>query len=65
VHARLSRHLPTALLVGAAAAFLLPLWVMLAGSLKSMDEIRHGSLLVPPWRPTLEAWHRAVDALSP
>jgi glucose/mannose transport system permease protein len=53
------------LLVGAAAAFLLPLWVMLAGSLKSMDEIRHGSLLLPPLRPTLQAWRQAVDALSP
>jgi len=64
-HARWSRHLPTALLAGAAAAFLLPLWVMLAGSLKSMDEIHRGSLLLPPLRPTLDAWRQAVGALSP
>jgi glucose/mannose transport system permease protein len=62
---RWARHLPTLLLVGGAAAFLLPLWVMLAGSLKSMDEIRHGSLLLPPLRPTLQAWRQAVDALAP
>ena len=62
---RWARHLSTALLVGAAAAFLLPLWVMLVGSLKSMDEIRHGSLLLPPLQPTLGAWRQAVDALSP
>jgi len=49
----------------AAAAFLLPLWVMLAGSLKSMDEIHHGSLLLPPLRPTLDAWRQTVDAMSP
>jgi len=64
-YARWARHLPTVLLVSAAAAFLLPLWVMLAGSLKSMDEIRHGSLLLPPLRPTLEAWRQAVGTLSP
>lgn len=65
LHARWTRHLPTVLLVGAAAAFLLPLWVMLVGSLKGMDEIRHGSLLLPPLRPMLGAWRQAVDALSP
>ena len=63
--ARWAHHLPTVLLVGAAAVFLLPLWVMLVGSLKSMDEIRHGSLLLPPSRPTLDAWRQAFDALSP
>lgn len=64
-HARWTRHLPTLLLVAAAAAFLLPLWVMLVGSFKSMEEIRDGSLLLPPLRPTLGAWRQAVDALSP
>jgi glucose/mannose transport system permease protein len=64
-HARWAHLLPTVLLVVAATAFLLPLWVMLAGSLKSMDEIRHGSLLLPPLRPTMGAWRQALDALSP
>ena len=64
-HARWAHLLPTALLLVAATAFVLPLWVMLAGSLKSMDEIHHGSLLLPPLRPTLGAWRQALDALSP
>ena len=63
--ARWARHLPTVLLVGAAAAFVLPLWVMLVGSLKSMDEIHHGPLLLPPWQPTLQAWRQAFGLLSP
>ncbi len=65
LHARWTRHVPTTLLAAAAVVFLLPLWVMLVGSLKSMDEIRHGSLLLPPLRLTLEAWRQTVDAMSP
>lgn len=47
------------------AFFLLPLWIMLNGSLKSMDELRHGSILTLPLRPTLSAWTRAAQALMP
>jgi glucose/mannose transport system permease protein len=64
-HAQRADRLSTLLLAGAAVAFLLPLWVMVVGSLKSMDEIRQGSLLLPPWRPTSAAWGQAFDALSP
>jgi glucose/mannose transport system permease protein len=42
-----------------AALFLAPLYVMLATSLKSMDEVRSGTLLSLPLRPSLEAWARA------
>jgi len=63
--APLARHLPLVALLVGAAAFLLPLWVMLAGSLKSMEEIRQSSILLPPLNPTLAAWRQAVAALSP
>jgi glucose/mannose transport system permease protein len=39
--------------------FLAPLWVMLATSLKSMDEIRTGTLLSLPLSPGFEAWAKA------
>ena len=39
--------------------FLLPLYVMLATSLKDMAEVRDGSLLSVPKRPSLDAWHKA------
>ncbi|MDP1899248.1 MAG: carbohydrate ABC transporter permease [Rubrivivax sp.] len=42
-----------------AAFFLAPLWVMLATSLKSMDEIRSGTLLSLPASPGFEAWAKA------
>lgn len=42
-----------------AAFFLMPLYVMLATSLKSMDEIRTGTLLSLPASPSLEAWAKA------
>lgn len=43
----------------AALFFLLPLYVMLATSLKTMDEIRLGSLFALPLAPTLDAWRMA------
>jgi glucose/mannose transport system permease protein len=39
--------------------FLTPLYVMLATSFKSMDEIRGGTLLSLPLSPTLQAWSTA------
>jgi glucose/mannose transport system permease protein len=47
------------LLIGFAIFFLAPLYVMLTTSLKSMDEIRGGSLLALPASPSFEAWAKA------
>jgi len=46
-------------LAGAALFFLLPLYVMLVTSLKSMDEIRAGSILALPLELTFEPWRQA------
>jgi glucose/mannose transport system permease protein len=46
-------------LLGMAGFFLFPLYVMLATSLKSMDEIRTGSLLSIPMAPSFDAWLKA------
>ena len=54
--ATLSRMLVYAILVGAALFFLLPLFVMLVTSFKSMDEVRNGSLLALPHHATAEPW---------
>lgn len=42
-----------------AAFFLMPLYVMLVTSLKSMDEVRNSSIFALPNWPTLEAWIKA------
>jgi glucose/mannose transport system permease protein len=42
-----------------ALFFLLPLYVMLATSLKDMDQVRSGHLLSLPTSPTFEAWAKA------
>jgi glucose/mannose transport system permease protein len=47
----------TLLLFG--AYFLLPLYVMLATSLKDMEQVRNGHLLSLPTDPTFEAWAKA------
>ncbi len=46
-------------LLSAAAFFALPLYVMVVTSLKTMPEIREGSLLALPVAPTLDAWRMA------
>lgn len=46
-------------LASAALFFLLPLYVMLVTSLKSMDEIRLGNIFALPLAPTLDAWRAA------
>ena len=48
-----------AFLAVSALFFLLPLYVMGVTSLKSMDEIRLGSLFALPLAPTLDAWRTA------
>jgi len=48
-----------AFLASAVLFFLLPLYVMLVTSLKSMDEIRLGNILSLPLAPTLDAWRAA------
>jgi glucose/mannose transport system permease protein len=45
-----------AFLLAAAAFFLLPLWIMLLTSVKTMDEIRLGNILALPADPTLQPW---------
>lgn len=55
----LQRALVYAVLIAFAAYFLLPMYVMLATSLKSMEEIRTGNLLSLPAHPSLEAWAKA------
>ena len=48
-----------AFLFSAALFFLLPLYVMLVTSLKSMEEIRAGSIFALPLAATLEPWRQA------
>ncbi|HEY9025214.1 MAG TPA: carbohydrate ABC transporter permease, partial [Burkholderiaceae bacterium] len=48
-----------AFLLSAAAFFLLPLYVMLATSVKPMEEIRLGNLFALPVKLTLEPWAQA------
>jgi glucose/mannose transport system permease protein len=48
-----------AFLLSAAAFFLLPLYVMLVTSFKTLPEIRESSIFSLPMAPTLEAWFTA------
>ncbi len=48
-----------AFLVISAVFFLLPLWIMLMTSVKTMDEIRLGGIMAWPADPTIEPWIRA------
>ncbi len=56
-----------AFLLGAALFFLLPLWIMVLTSLKSMDEIRLGNILAWPsaltFQPWIAAWAEACTGL--
>jgi len=56
---RIGRALVYALLAVFALYYLMPLFVMLVTSLKSLDEIRAGNLLALPMAPSLEAWAKA------
>lgn len=48
-----------AFLLSAATFFLLPLYVMLVTSFKTMPEIRESSIFALPMAPTLQAWFTA------
>jgi glucose/mannose transport system permease protein len=54
--ARIGRFLVYGTLILAASFYLLPLFVMLVTSLKSLDEIRLGNLLAFPDEITFDAW---------
>ncbi|WNG48368.1 carbohydrate ABC transporter permease [Archangium minus] len=47
------------LLISATLAMAAPILIMISTSLKSMDEIRNGSLFALPQAPTLAAWGKA------
>ncbi|NNH33871.1 carbohydrate ABC transporter permease, partial [Rhizobium sp. SEMIA 4085] len=47
------------LLVIFAILYLMPLFVMLVTSFKTMDEIQNGNMLALPQSPTFEPWLRA------
>ncbi len=57
-----------AFLVGSALFFLLPLWIMLLTSVKTMDEIRLGNILAWPsevtFQPWVAAWAEACTGLQ-
>jgi glucose/mannose transport system permease protein len=55
----LGRALVYALLAAFALYYLMPLFVMVVTSLKSLNEIRGGNLLALPAAPSLEAWAKA------
>jgi glucose/mannose transport system permease protein len=48
-----------AFLFSAALFFMLPLYIMIVTSLKSMDEIRSGSIFALPLQLTIEPWRQA------
>jgi glucose/mannose transport system permease protein len=56
---RLGRWIVYGLLAVAAVYYLLPLFIMVTTSLKTLDEIRESTLLAWPRHTTLEAWQAA------
>ncbi len=65
---RRPRHLTAArigvyaFLVSAALFFLLPLWIMVVTSLKTMEEVRLGNIVAWPSAPTIQPWIQAWSA---
>lgn len=57
--ARTARYVIYGLLLLLALIYLLPLYVMLTTSLKSLDEIRGGDMMALPANPTTDAWFKA------
>jgi glucose/mannose transport system permease protein len=57
--ARAARYFIYAALIVLALVYLLPLYVMLITSLKSLDEIRGGDMLALPGSPSIAAWVKA------
>ncbi|PRY24888.1 carbohydrate ABC transporter membrane protein 2 (CUT1 family) [Aliiruegeria haliotis] len=56
---RLMRVAIYVLLIFFVIYYLLPLWVMVSNSLKTLDEIRGGDMLAPPKDITFEPWRQA------
>jgi len=56
---RLARGLIYLALILFAIYYLLPLYVMIVNSVKTLDEIREGNMLAPPRTFTLEPWFTA------
>lgn len=56
---RMNRIVIYGLLLIFAAVYLTPLFVMLATSFKTLDEIRGGNILALPAQPTVEPWAKA------
>lgn len=56
---RLTRVLIYTILIFFVVYYLLPLWVMVANSLKPLDEIHGGDMLAPPKDITLAPWKAA------
>ena len=54
-----SRAVVYALLIFTALLFLSPLYMMVLTSLKTMEEIRTGSIFALPLAPTFDAWVKA------
>ncbi|HJL65932.1 MAG: carbohydrate ABC transporter permease [Arenicellales bacterium] len=59
VSARIGRVFIYALLIFTALLYLAPLYVMIVTSLKDIEEIRSGNLLLFPLKPSLYAWQKA------
>jgi glucose/mannose transport system permease protein len=57
----LSRVILYAVLIIAALYYLVPLWVMIMTSLKSLAEIREGNIFTFPREGSLDAWFKAWD----
>jgi glucose/mannose transport system permease protein len=57
--ARAARYFIYGALILLALVYLLPLYVMLTTSLKSLDEIRGGDMLALPQDPSVAAWAKA------
>jgi glucose/mannose transport system permease protein len=57
--ARFTRIFIYGALLALAVVYLLPLYVMLSTSLKSLDEIRGGDMMALPTDPSLAAWAKA------
>ena len=58
-HVSIGRIGVYAFLLSAAVFFLLPLWIMVVTSLKTMPEIWEGNILALPSTPTLQPWTKA------
>ncbi|MGF9692391.1 carbohydrate ABC transporter permease [Rhizobium sp. 0TCS1.26] len=57
--ANTARYVIYGLLLVLALVYLLPLYVMLTTSLKSLDEIRGGNMMALPTAPSIDAWVKA------